>query len=511
MPSSSTAATTGDRLLEGWTAIVTEAYFNFTELEAGLDAFWFEEYGVKSLWRTSSAQLASFAPLTPLQAVESKKADVTALDAVSSPPLLPAGSPDVAEVAMSPPAAESDRQSVENKSMPPPPSSRRPKRQSAAADATTTPAKKTKTTTSVQAPRHRRPEACVVVDMSHSATHIVPLLFGEVVWAGVKRLDIGGKAMTNMLKETISFKQWDMMEESWIVSHLKEQTMFVAASVHEEDKSKPSCWSPQELLVNQKAIEQEIVLPDYSDRKVARDLQARYGHITAGPSGGSGDDFVADLSRAKSTNATRRGDDDASDEEDDEGEDYRESGSESETDRVVKAPSKQQHATKAKPRQTDDAEEQQVLLLSHERWQIPELLFQPHQIGLEALPLPSLIVAAVQAAFPSPEDEAVRALMFANVMLMGGLANLPGMQRRIELDVRALIDQDFLCRVQVIPNPTTAPNQGALQVPQKVLTGKLLSRAEWEAGGTAAARAKFLSWRSQSNSSGGSNGGGQAL
>lgn len=71
--------------------------------------------------------------------------------------------------------------------------------------------------------------------------------------------------------------------------------------------------------------------------------------------------------------------------------------------------------------------------------------------GLEALPLPSLIVAAVHAAFPSPEDEAVRALMFANVMLMGGLAELPGMQRRIELDVRALIDQDFLCRVQVIP------------------------------------------------------------
>lgn len=381
MPSSSRAATGGDRLLEGWTAIVTEAYFNFTELEAGLDAFWFEEYGVKSLWRTPPAQLASFAPLTPLQAVESKNADMTALDTATSPPLLPAGSPDVAEVAMSPPAAESGRQSVENKSMPPPPSSRRPKRQSAAADAATPPAKKTKTASSAQAPRHRRPEACVVVDMSHSATHIVPLLFGEVVWAGVKRLDIGGKAMTNLLKETISFKQWDMMEESWIVSHLKEQTMFVAASVHEEDKSKPSCWSPQELLANRKAIEQEILLPDYSDLKVARDPKARYGHIRAGPSGDSGDDFVADLSRAKSANATRQGDNGGSDEDDDEGEDYRESGSESETDRVVKAPSKKQSATKAKPRQTDDTEEQQVLLLSHERWQIPELLFQPHQIG----------------------------------------------------------------------------------------------------------------------------------
>lgn len=44
-----------------------------------------------------------------------------------------------------------------------------------------------------------------------------------------RRLDIGGKLLTNLLKETLSFRQWDMMDETWLTNALKEACCFVAA------------------------------------------------------------------------------------------------------------------------------------------------------------------------------------------------------------------------------------------------------------------------------------------
>jgi actin-related protein len=41
-------------------------------------------------------------------------------------------------------------------------------------------------------------------------------------------LDIGGKLLTNLLKETLSFRQWDMMDETCLVSAIKERCCFIA-------------------------------------------------------------------------------------------------------------------------------------------------------------------------------------------------------------------------------------------------------------------------------------------
>jgi len=42
------------------------------------------------------------------------------------------------------------------------------------------------------------------------------------------RLDVGGKLLTNQLKESISFRQWNMMDETFIVNHVKETCCFVS-------------------------------------------------------------------------------------------------------------------------------------------------------------------------------------------------------------------------------------------------------------------------------------------
>lgn len=46
----------------------------------------------------------------------------------------------------------------------------------------------------------------VVLDAGFSFTHAVPVFNGQVQLAGVKRLNLGGKALTNYLKELVSYR-----------------------------------------------------------------------------------------------------------------------------------------------------------------------------------------------------------------------------------------------------------------------------------------------------------------
>jgi len=46
-----------------------------------------------------------------------------------------------------------------------------------------------------------RSPCCLVVDAGFSFTHVVPFYFGQRIDAGVRRIDVGGKALTNQLKE----------------------------------------------------------------------------------------------------------------------------------------------------------------------------------------------------------------------------------------------------------------------------------------------------------------------
>ena len=46
----------------------------------------------------------------------------------------------------------------------------------------------------------------VVVDSGYSFTHIIPFVNGQKVVEAIRRIDFGGKALTNHLKEVISYR-----------------------------------------------------------------------------------------------------------------------------------------------------------------------------------------------------------------------------------------------------------------------------------------------------------------
>lgn len=47
---------------------------------------------------------------------------------------------------------------------------------------------------------------CLVVDSGYSFTHIAPYIKGKKVKRGVRRIDVGGKLLTNHLKDIISYR-----------------------------------------------------------------------------------------------------------------------------------------------------------------------------------------------------------------------------------------------------------------------------------------------------------------
>jgi len=66
----------------------------------------------------------------------------------------------------------------------------------------------------------------LIVESSHSATYIVPFFDNEVVTNAIKRVDVGGKLLTNHLKEIVSMRYYEMKNELRLVEQIKEEMMF---------------------------------------------------------------------------------------------------------------------------------------------------------------------------------------------------------------------------------------------------------------------------------------------
>ncbi len=68
----------------------------------------------------------------------------------------------------------------------------------------------------------------MVVDSGYSFTHVVPVEDRRVLWTAVQRVNVGGKLLTNYLKDVLSYRQINVMEETHVVNECKEKTTFVS-------------------------------------------------------------------------------------------------------------------------------------------------------------------------------------------------------------------------------------------------------------------------------------------
>lgn len=73
-------------------------------------------------------------------------------------------------------------------------------------------------------------QTCLVLDSGFSCTTAVPIVNGAEVLSAVRRLSVGGKTLTNLLKDTVSLRSWNMMDETAIINAVKERLCYVSMS-----------------------------------------------------------------------------------------------------------------------------------------------------------------------------------------------------------------------------------------------------------------------------------------
>mmetsp|Transcript_25516 Transcript_25516/g.60699 ORF Transcript_25516/g.60699 Transcript_25516/m.60699 type:complete len:308 (-) Transcript_25516:332-1255(-) len=117
--------------------------------------------------------------------------------------------------------------------------------------------------------------AALVLDCGFSFTHAVPVFDGRAVPAGIRRLNLGGKAVTNLLKEMVSFRSLNVMDETYIMDLVKEAVSFVSRDAPADLRAAREKRSP--LAV-------EYVLPDgvHNLRGYAREPVPRGRHRPGG-------------------------------------------------------------------------------------------------------------------------------------------------------------------------------------------------------------------------------------
>uniref|UniRef100_A0A0N5AXB5 Actin-related protein 6 n=1 Tax=Syphacia muris TaxID=451379 RepID=A0A0N5AXB5_9BILA len=107
----------------------------------------------------------------------------------------------------------------------------------------------------------RTEHCCVVVDSGYSFTHIVPYCNGVPIRKGIIRIDVGGKVLTNLLKEWISYRHLNVMEETCVINECKEDICYVADDFKNHMRMAQKFKRKKR---NENSIIREYVLPDFT-------------------------------------------------------------------------------------------------------------------------------------------------------------------------------------------------------------------------------------------------------
>ena len=181
-------------------------------------------------------------------------------------------------------------------------------------------------------------------------------------------MDIGGKLLTNHLATLVSFRQWNMLDQTHIVNDVKEQCCYVSLSFSSDlercrwewlssyrNISAEIVYFSSRLSGNAKGVNLEYVLPDFS--------RNRHGYIrdkpipTVEPSINMGREDSEKIDQNAISHP---------------GQGYR---PEKMTDTHAQEEAIMSH--EGPPNSDSD----QILFMSNERFTVPELVFNPSDIG----------------------------------------------------------------------------------------------------------------------------------
>jgi len=112
-------------------------------------------------------------------------------------------------------------------------------------------------------------ECLLVIDSGFSHSTVTPLFNGKPIQQAIRRLDIGGKVLTNYLKELVSIRHYNMLDETHLMNDVKEAICYVSQDFKRdlEGTWKGASTSRKKALNGANELVVEYVLPDYNAHK----------------------------------------------------------------------------------------------------------------------------------------------------------------------------------------------------------------------------------------------------
>ena len=319
------------------------------------------------------------------------------------------------------------------------------------------------------------PIACVV-DIGWSATWVVPVLLGEQPRIlSLRRMALGGRQLMQIWKYWVTYRQWNLMDQDFVVRHAMEQTSFV--SLDFPGDMKRALRTPS----GRRPWDRNYVLPDYDT--------TREGVVQIPEA------VQRELDRLASGELEQGEDEDSAEDEDYNDDDMMK---DDDGDEEVLLPDTTMEPVDVSDDEEDEAmlrqrllaqrreeelrrraleESQQVLRISTERFAISEILFQPQDAGLplEWAGLPLTIVQAIEAS-----PELFRPALYQSIQLLGGLSQLPNLLERLESEVRVLAPCEYKVRITKAADPTCGAWHGAREIAKsKPYRQWSVGRDEW--------------------------------
>ncbi|KAG5034260.1 hypothetical protein JHK87_009170 [Glycine soja] len=285
-------------------------------------------------------------------------------------------------------------------------------------------------------------QCSLVLDAGFSFTHASPVFHNFALNYAVKRIDLGGKALTNYLKELVSFRSVNVMEETFIIDDVKEKLCFVSLDVN------------RDLTIARKSGKENLfrctyVLPDgvtYTKGFVKYPDQAqRYLALREG-----GLHSSSPVQALEDVNFTE----------------------------IAEHPENRKRVDLTK----------NEFDLTNERFLVPEMIFRPADLGMNQAGLAECIVRAVNACHPH-----LRPVLYESIILTGGSTLFPQFAERLEKELRPLVPDDYRVKITTQEDPILGVwRGGSLLASSPDFEAMCVTKSEYEELGSARCRKRFF-------------------
>lgn len=209
-------------------------------------------------------------------------------------------------------------------------------------------------------------ECLLVIDSGYSHTTVTPLYNGRPIQQAIRRLKIGGKFMTNFFKELATIRYYNMSDETFLINEIKEAVSYVSENFRQDLERTRKGFKSRNK--DEAELRIDYVLPDYNAHK--------QGFVRPH------DPSLSVKMRKLGSLATAGG--------------------------VV----------------------EDFMTLGNERFTVPELLFNPGDVGLKQAGLPELVLQSLSGV-----PTGLWPAMLANIFVVGGNSKITGFMERLWVSI----------------------------------------------------------------------------